>query len=349
MENCNIKISIIMPVYNSGLYLESAVNSILSQNLKDFELILVDDGSTDGSSERCDKFADKDNRIKVIHQNNGGICNARNRALNIAVGEYIAFADHDDEYLPGLLKTAYGEAKKYDADIVKFSKREIILKKQKIIRERNYVLTNDIFNREDIKCSFFTLLERGVFMCVWDGIYRKKMLIDYAIKFDEYFKNGGEDIAFMMQMIKAASTWITISNVYYLHYIRKGFSTSAKFNPHKIDHLKELPNRVIEAINSLNINIDNCKDEYTCYLMKEYINPIIALYCNSNSNLSFKSKKINLKNLLTAQYIPHYFFNRKVTLIWKKSKKNGVAYFFIKYRMYYLLLLMHTFRLKYMQ
>ena len=71
----NIKISVIMPVYNSGVYLETAVNSILDQDVQDMELILVDDGSTDGSSEKCDKYAEKDNRVIVIHQKNGGICN----------------------------------------------------------------------------------------------------------------------------------------------------------------------------------------------------------------------------------------------------------------------------------
>lgn len=73
-----------MPVYNSGKYLNTAVDSILNQSFKDIELILVDDGSTDGSSEHCDEYAWKDSRVKVIHQKNGGICNARNAALKIA-------------------------------------------------------------------------------------------------------------------------------------------------------------------------------------------------------------------------------------------------------------------------
>ena len=89
MENNKIKVSVIMPVYNSGEYLQTAVDSILSQSLKDIELILVDDGSTDGSSEKCDEYAKKDKRVVVIHQRNGGICNARNAALKIARGEYI--------------------------------------------------------------------------------------------------------------------------------------------------------------------------------------------------------------------------------------------------------------------
>ena len=88
MEN-KIKVSVIMPVYNSGEYLKTAVDSILSQSLKEIELILVDDGSTDGSSERCDEYAAKDSRVVVIHQKNGGICNARNAALKMPRGNIL--------------------------------------------------------------------------------------------------------------------------------------------------------------------------------------------------------------------------------------------------------------------
>ena len=95
MGSC--KISVIMPVFNSGKYLETAINSVLSQTLNEIELFLIDDGSIDGSSELCDNFALKDKRVKVIHQKNAGICKVRNVALNMTHGEYIAFIDHDDE------------------------------------------------------------------------------------------------------------------------------------------------------------------------------------------------------------------------------------------------------------
>ena len=124
MDNNRIKVSVIMPVYNSGEYLKTAVESILNQSLKEIELILVDDGSTDGSSERCDEYAAKDSRVVVIHQKNGGICNARNVALKIARGEYIGFSDHDDEYLPGLLENAYNRNKYEYYSIYHIEKKE---------------------------------------------------------------------------------------------------------------------------------------------------------------------------------------------------------------------------------
>ena len=116
------KISVIMPVYNSEQFLRMAVDSVLNQTFEDFELILVDDGSKDGSGAVCDEYAKKDLRVKVIHQENRGMCFSRNRAMDIACGEYIMFTDNDDECLPGFLSENYALAHQTNADMVKFGR-----------------------------------------------------------------------------------------------------------------------------------------------------------------------------------------------------------------------------------
>ncbi|MFU0571186.1 glycosyltransferase family 2 protein [Gardnerella vaginalis] len=95
-KNENPLVSIIVPVYNSAKYLSGCVDSILAQTYKNIELILVDDGSKDDSGKICDSYASKDSRVKVIHQQNGGISRAQNAGLDAASGEFIAFADNDD-------------------------------------------------------------------------------------------------------------------------------------------------------------------------------------------------------------------------------------------------------------
>ena len=92
MKN-KVIISIIIPVYNKVKYLERTLNSVLEQSFTNFELILVDDGSNDGSEKVCDRYALKDERVKVIHIPNGGVSNARNIGLDIAQGEYVQFVD----------------------------------------------------------------------------------------------------------------------------------------------------------------------------------------------------------------------------------------------------------------
>ena len=99
------KVSVIVPVYNVEKYLHRCIDSILAQTYGDFELILVDDGSTDSSGTICDSYALKDSRVKVIHQANQGQAAARNRALNLARGEYIAFVDSDDYIHPQMMET----------------------------------------------------------------------------------------------------------------------------------------------------------------------------------------------------------------------------------------------------
>ncbi len=130
--NSNFKnaVSVIVPIYNSENYLAECIKSIITQTYKNLEIILIDDGSTDTSLQICEEFAAKDNRIKVIHQKNSGVSEARNAGLRIATGKYLIFVDSDDlidcEYINTLMQ--------YNADVVvsnshiagTFSKQEII-------------------------------------------------------------------------------------------------------------------------------------------------------------------------------------------------------------------------------
>ncbi len=111
-------ISVIVPVYNVELYIDECVQSILSQTYKDFELILVDDGSTDNSGRICDDYKKKDNRILVIHKANGGLSCARNAGTAIANGDYITYIDSDDYVSKDYLYTLARLQKENDADIV---------------------------------------------------------------------------------------------------------------------------------------------------------------------------------------------------------------------------------------
>lgn len=116
------KFSIIIPVYNVEQYLDACVASVLAQTCPDFELILVDDGSTDQSRGICDRYAAQDARVKVIHQENGGVSRARNKGLDRASGEWICFVDSDDEVEPDWLEHY---ARSLDADLLAQGMREI--------------------------------------------------------------------------------------------------------------------------------------------------------------------------------------------------------------------------------
>ena len=101
------EISIIVPVYNAENYLDNCIKSILNQTFEDFELILVNDGSTDKSSHICNYYKKIDSRIKLINKKNGGVSSARNKGLEVAIGKYIGFVDSDDYIHPKMYETLY--------------------------------------------------------------------------------------------------------------------------------------------------------------------------------------------------------------------------------------------------
>lgn len=119
------KLSVIVPVYNVEQYIHKCIDSILNQELQDFELVLIDDGSPDNSGKICDEYAEKDNRIKVIHQANGGVSKARNVGLDAASGEYISFIDPDDWIDKGMYAECISFMTDNNLDIVCFDVEEV--------------------------------------------------------------------------------------------------------------------------------------------------------------------------------------------------------------------------------
>lgn len=170
-------ISVIVPVYKSEKYLDRCVQSILSQTYQDFELILVDDGSPDNSPLLCDKWAENDSRVYVIHKENGGASSARNAGLKIAKGNWIAFADSDDWLDRTALKTLYDLANQYNVPMAiggmrvvqKYTDASIVMK------QNAKVLSN-----ADLMSRFFRLNGEPDTHSVCGAIIRRDILEDYS-------------------------------------------------------------------------------------------------------------------------------------------------------------------------
>ena len=137
-------ISVIVPFYNIEQYVSYCLDSILAQTFRDFELICINDGSKDGTRELLDAYAEKDSRIKVIHQENQGQSVARNNALKRAVGKYIAFIDGDDAVIPEYLEVLYKEAERAKPDLVFCKSSLVIDNKQVTTTYREGVFCRDI-------------------------------------------------------------------------------------------------------------------------------------------------------------------------------------------------------------
>lgn len=226
----SVKVSIIMPVFNSEKYLTNAVRSILDQNFDSFELILVDDGSTDRSGNICDEFAQTDTKVKVIHKENGGICSARNVGLKISQGEYVGFCDNDDKFLPNLLKDNYELARQYDADIVRFNRKRII---QGIGGRRetevNFMPSGiHFFQGKDIDKNYLGIRKCSV--AVWSALYKSDFLLKHCLHFPERAKSGLEDRIFNIKAYQYCERIVLNSKIYYIWNRREEHSTSDKFD-----------------------------------------------------------------------------------------------------------------------
>lgn len=346
MENCNIKVSVIMPVYNSGEYLKTAVKSVLLQSLREFELILVDDGSTDGSSEVCDEFAKSDERVKVIHQKNAGICNARNAAIQIAKGEYLAFSDHDDEYLPRLLEDSLNYALENNLDVVKYGHNVIKIRGDKPIGAYAIHFETRKYHKEYIGENYINLFLQGALTCVWDGIYRKSFIIDNNIKFDTTFKSGGEDVDFMGKIISCQPNLATLATVFYSHYIRLGFSTSTKFNKDKIISSLSFPRRFFQYMEPYGFEnvINKTSLLYVRMIMCETVGSVIDMLNSSQCPYDFKMKRDFLDSIHIDKYIDPSFFRCSSYNLCKISVNYGILHFLFKRRMYRSCFALYTIR-----
>ena len=182
-----MKISVIVPVYNCEPYLPACLDSILNQTYSDLEIIVVDDGSTDGSPAICDAYTQKDARIRVIHQENQGVSVARNTGLDIASGEFIAFVDSDDTLEPDMYQLLMELAQTHQADIAHCGYKKVRLDgSSKDVCGTDVLLVQD--SAEASKC-----LLRGQYFVgsPWNKLYKRHLFQD--IRFDPTLKNN-EDI-----------------------------------------------------------------------------------------------------------------------------------------------------------
>lgn len=221
-------ISVIMPVYNAVVHLSAAVQSVLGQTFKDLELILVDDGSTDGSGPLCDKFAAADPRVRVIHQDNAGICAARNAGLEVARGQYVTFCDDDDTYLPGYLAAASAQASVFDADLVRMDYR--IFRTDDAGHKVELPHTPGratVLAPGDSGAAYGAFLRASGPLFVWNALYRRATL--GGLRFDTRCRRGVEDFVFNASFHLRMSRAVYRPQVVCLHYERIAGSTSVSF------------------------------------------------------------------------------------------------------------------------
>lgn len=225
-------ISIIIPVYNVKPYLDDCIQSVVRQNYTDFECILVDDGSTDGSSEICDRWAEKDGRIMVVHQLNGGVSFARNKGLEQAKGEYICFIDSDDwvdvDYLSTMLDGL--SEKKIDWVVSGFYKELTDGSSIKYAPQQS--LTFDLNSKHTE--LFVMLNEQSLLYAPYVKLYKNDIIRRYQIQFNPQISYG-EDLLFNCQYLEYVHTIACLNESHYHYRILGSGTLSGKLRPDQFD------------------------------------------------------------------------------------------------------------------
>ena len=227
-----MKVSIIIPVYNVAPYLTTCIESILTQTFTDFELLLVDDGSTDNTLSICNSYSKTDDRIKVIHKINGGVSSARNCGIDASHGEWIAFIDGDDIIEPDYLKKLLSEFNNESIDLVCCNLDIVNLNKD---IESHPFTNSKIYSPLDICDQYFTNQTiKTQFYSPVNKIIRKSAI--GRLRFSEFAL--GEVILFMFELLSQIRQVALIPYTGY-HYIkRENSATTSGFNQKKLDYVR---------------------------------------------------------------------------------------------------------------
>ncbi|MDD3013606.1 MAG: glycosyltransferase [Candidatus Gastranaerophilales bacterium] len=240
----NDLVSIIIPVYNVEKYLTACLESVVNQDYKNVEVILVNDGSSDGSPEICDKYASKDNRIIVIHKGNSGVSSARNEALKVAKGKYVTFVDSDDLIRPNMIDRLVDDISTYSADIAVCG-TEIFYEKN--YPDLNKLYSNDkkyIYDGEDALKDL--LYQKNITNALHGKLYKKSLFDDANFSEDLAI---GEDLYINYQLFSVAKKIVRINDQLYLYLQREGSAINSSTYKKRMSLINKLldikPNEII--------------------------------------------------------------------------------------------------------
>ena len=278
-------VSIIVPVYKVEPYLCECVDSIFAQTYHNWELILVDDGSPDNCGAMCDGFAQRDSRVKVIHQENQGISVARNTGFDASTGEYVCFIDSDDSVAPDYLEKLVEAIERESADMAVCSFCKYDDSTKEILE----------IGGGDVHVIAFGEKRYNTFACVWGKVFRRTFLLRYDIRFET--ARFVEDVAFSLSTILLSQT-VAVADTYY-YYRRRSDSLSTTKNTSRPWSYEAFENS-IRRVGAVLTDEDDRR-------ILEYI--AIKFLCAFMTILGYRECKTSRKELCayTARIIRQYF------------------------------------------
>lgn len=312
-------VSVIIPVYNCIQTLERCVQSIKSQTFTDWELLLIDDGSTDGSGQICDRFENEDLRIRVFHKSNGGVSSARNMGLDNARGEYVMFCDSDDWVNPEWCEQLYLATKKYPGC-------------QPICNYYRSVLNQEIINQENqcrnleeciAKADFFSLNKYELLGIPWNKIYCRRILEEHKIRFCSEISLG-EDLIFNLDFIHYQTGGYAFINKPLYHYkIGMTDSLSSKYYPNLSEIYRKIYSRIECELHSISGAYKKWEIEYFRSFFFAFDRVFRNTWSKENGDSLLKKWRYNFRQFHSKEF-------QDCRKIIKKSDINILQFFGLK-------------------
>lgn len=290
-----VVVSVIVPIYNVKDFIDRGINQMLSQSYQNFEVLLVDDGSTDGSFEECKRWSDKDSRIVVLHQQNQGAGAARNLGIENAKGKYIYFYDIDDEISPHLLEYNVQMMENYSADMIVFGYKSIdTIYKSEVIVDFSHTYVENNHQLRDIYVDKFVLKVNGF---PWNKFYSKAFLDKHHLRFEN--QRIQQDEVLNMLCYKHVEKMFISPEVLYYYYVYDKGNTRSRFIADRFDIYKSVRLHFEDLKTFWNLN-DKRLDNYLC--KRFYDSVMSCMFFNlthPNCTFSKQQKKDEMERIMT--------------------------------------------------
>ena len=316
-DNKNILVSIIVPIYNTKDYLEACLDSIINQSYKNIEIILIDDGSNDGSSNILDMYATKDTRIKVIHNTNHGVSYTRNYGIKLATGSKILFIDSDDTVDLDYVKKLIEPLQNGDCNLVICGINDVNVKKK--IRARKFPEKLVESMQKDFVALFMMPIVTGPVTKLYDV----KVLRKNEVYFSEDI-SFNEDVMFNLNYLRFVNEYKIVKEALYDYYRRPAQSLSKDRSEKNFKSVLKVANTLKNFINEKNVVNGNVALTHQC------LNYLKWFAITDDGYSTFKERATAIQSILDGRYATKG--NKRATNVW--LLKNNLL--FVLYAMYWI-------------
>lgn len=295
-------ISIIVPVYNTQIYLSRCVQSLLAQTFRQIEIILIDDGSTDSSLDICRKLASTDSRIIVYHQANKGVSAARNQGLLLASGDFVMFVDSDD-YVDSTICQALIEAMESSPSaLTAFCGYHFIHSKNNIITKTEHIIPKieSISSHKDFAQNYGPFLNNKIFLALWAKLFSLTIIKDNSLRFDSDI-HIGEDLMFLQAYYCALPSLETaiVNKALYYYDVKENGSLSSRFDLSRLETTRVLFNEMASFCRQMDITVEGLPF-ISLYYFRSCSVMIHQILNDNNCNLTKEEVHFHIRHLLNC-------------------------------------------------